>query len=393
MNPDMSIAIVGGSLVGPATALLLEKAGFHNVTLFEEMPHAESRSGGVMGVRFPVIDVLEEIGIDRREVTALHDTNVYGYDITMSGVPVARGASEFPGVVTSWDELHSRLASNVDINHKHKITSIGAVDGAMHLGVNDKDFGEFDLVIFADGRKSTGRELLDSTRSLEYQGYVVWRGLTDPPRPVPSGFNRYYNIDGGKLFSVTEPVIQSGRSYWELSHNLDRDVWRKLAGGEPEDRAYLLPHKVNDLAKDVIGKAMRHYPEPFKEIVANSEISGIPVNDTRFPNRAAFPIGKKGWAVLLGDALIPVRLQVGAGLNQGLLEAKRLIELLVSRDDPYLYRDWENDTLDVMAKWVELGRARVGRTNLGRYSPVRPGQTAAPRAGMSQWDEPVWVPA
>lgn len=393
MDRSLRIAIVGGSLVGPATKLLLRNAGFSNVEVFEEMRSAESRSGGVMGVRYPVIDILESIGIDRRDIIALRDTGVYGYDITRTGVAAARGRSEFPGIVTSWDALHGELAERVDVQYGHRVSGIRSVDGAQTLTVDGED-RVFDLVLCADGRKSTMRELLDPTRVLEYQGYVVWRGLTDPPRPIPSGFNRYYNIDGSKLFSVTEPVIQTGRSYWELSHNLSRADYVKLAGDDPERRAYLLPHLVrkSSAAQDFIVRAIEHYPDEFQSIIDNSEVSGIPVNDTRFPNRAAFPTGN-GWGALLGDALIPVRLQVGAGLNQGLLEAQRLVGLLETRDDfDHLMRDWESATLDIMAKWVELGRARVGRTNLGRYSPVRPGRTAVSLTG-SQWDEPEWVAA
>lgn len=400
MDRDMSIAIVGGSLVGPLTYLMLRQAGFSNVDIYEAMPTPESRSGGVMGLRYPVIDVLESLGIDRRSIQALRDPNVYAYDIARGGVPVARGASDFPGIVTSWDALHERLASLVDgIKYRHRVTGITEVDGTAMLSIIYRRGGNsvniekpYDLVLFADGRKSTGRELLDPSRKLEYQDYVVWRGLSDPPRPVPSGFNRYYNIDGGKLFSVTEPIIQNGRSYWELSHNLDRETWVKIAGGQPEDRAYLLPKDVNQFTRDTVMGALRHYPKSFQALVDGAEISGIPVNDTRFPNRAAFPFGK-AWAVLLGDALIPVRLQVGAGLNQGLLEAQRLVANLSTRDDEYVWRDWEAATLDTMAKWAELGRARVGRTNLGKYIPVRPGRTAVPQPGLTQWDEPIWVSA
>jgi 2-polyprenyl-6-methoxyphenol hydroxylase-like FAD-dependent oxidoreductase len=400
MDRDMSVAIVGGSLVGPLAYLMFRKAGFDNVDVYEEMPTPESRSGGVMGVRYPVIEVLENLSIDRRDIRALRDTNVYAYDISHDGVPVTRGASEFPGIVTSWDALHSRLMALVpDIKYRHTVHGIREVDGKAFLYITRRcphkglvEVGRsYDLVVFADGRKSTGRELLDSNRRLEYQHYVVWRGLSDPPRPVPSGFNRYYNIDGGKLFSVTEPIIQNGKSYWELSHNLDRATWEALAGGSPEERAYLLPKAVGTLARETVMKALHNFPKSFQDLVDGAQISGIPVNDTRFPNRAAFPIGNS-WAVLLGDALIPVRLQVGAGLNQGLLEAQRLVNALTKRDDSYMWRDWEGETLEVMAKWVELGRSRVGRTNLGKYTPVRPGKTAVALSD-SQWDEPEWVAA
>lgn len=390
MRRDLSIAIIGGSLVGPTLKLLLEQRGFTDVTVYEAMNRAQSRSGGIMGLRYPTISALESVGIDRRTITALRDKNTYAYDITKGGVPVSRGVSDFPGVVTSWDALHEQLAERVEILYNHRLTGLTPDgDGAKLTFANGKT-AEADLVLFADGRKSTGRELLDPGRRLQYQGYTVWRGLSEPPRPVPTGFNRYFDTEGGRLFSVTGPILQSGKSYWELSHNLAAVTWRAIAGGSPEDRAYLLPTSVTRLAREVVHQAMTNLPKAFRELVDGAEISGIPVSDTRMPDRAAFEIGN-AWAALIGDALIPVRLQVGAGLNQGLLEAVDLVDRLAVDDDMYdLMRKWEDASLDALARWVELGRSRVSRLNLGRYEPVRPGYTAVPTSD-SPFDEPAWV--
>jgi hypothetical protein len=57
---------------------------------------------------------------------------------------------------------------------------------------------------------------------------------------------------------------------------------------------------------------------------------------------------------------------------------------------PALY-GWQSSTLDRFAPWVELGRSRAHRNNLGWYIPVRPGFTAAPTS--DQWSEPTWVMA
>lgn len=390
MNRNTRIAIVGGSLVGPMTKLLLEKEGFTDVTVFEAMSEAQSRSGGVMGLRMPTIAVLESVGIRQRDIIALRDTNTYAYDLRKGGVPVSRGFSDFPGVVTSWDALHRQLSSRVDIQYRQAVTDIRAdKDGEMWLHFKHGE-APFDLVLFADGRKSTGRSLLDPLRTMEYQGYVVWRGLTDPPSPTPTGFNRYFDAIGSRLFSITGPIVQTGRSYWEFSHNMDRATWIDLVGASPEDRAYLLPNLVTHDVKAEIHRAMRHMPESFQSLVDDSEISGIPINDSRFPDRAFFQIGK-GYAALLGDALIPVRLQVGAGLNMGLLEGSSLVARLASDTDlADIFTQWEESTMDSMARWTELGRSRVSRLNLGHYIPVRPGWTSVPQT-TNTFDEPVWV--
>jgi 2-polyprenyl-6-methoxyphenol hydroxylase-like FAD-dependent oxidoreductase len=401
---DTVVAIVGGSLVGPATELFLRRQGWRNVVTYEALPAARSQSGGVMGLRQDTIDLLAELGVDIPAIQALDDRNVYAYDLTDHGA-VQRGVSAFPGVVTSWDALHAQLRRLVDVHTSHRLVGMDTVDGRWRLRFAHRPDAYADVVLFADGRHSTGRALLDPDRALRYNGYVVWRGLATPPATLPYGFERYYDIRHARLFSITAPLRQSGRSYWELSHNLPEQAYTAIAGAGPTERAFLLPQHIDASARAMIRDAARYLPDGFTALIENSEVAGIPVNDTTMPDRAVFHSsgssdGSSGGgggpaAVLLGDALLPVRLQVGAGLNQGLRQAAELTDTLTraltGADRAERLAGWERRTLDRLAPWVEQGRSRAHRNNLGVYEPVRPGRTTAP-AG-DQWAEPTWVSA
>jgi 2-polyprenyl-6-methoxyphenol hydroxylase-like FAD-dependent oxidoreductase len=384
-----SIAIIGGSLVGPAAELFLRRRGFADIITYEALPAAVSQSGGVMGLRHDTIALLTGLGVDVRVIEAISDRNVYAYDLTDQG-PV-RAVSAFPGVVTSWDALHAQLRRLVDVRANHRLVAMDEVDGRWRLRFRHRPDAFADVVVFADGRHSTGRALLDPRRPLRYNGYVVWRGLADPPEPVPHGFERYYDTRHGRLFSVTAPLRQSGRSYWELSHNLSQQTYTRIAGAGPTERAFILPERIDAYARDIIRDGARHLPDTFTTLIEGSEVAGIPVNDATMPDRAVFTGTGGPVAVLLGDALLPIRLQVGAGLNQGLRQAGEVADALTGPDRGRQLRCWEQHTLERLALWVEQGRSRAHRNNLGTYEPVRPGRTTTPSG--DQWSELRWVSA
>lgn len=392
MRQDARIAIVGGSLVGPATELMLRKAGFTNVTTFEASKIVEPTSGGVMGIRPDVLFKLEQLGFNVDDLVALHSSAVISHDVVQGSISV-RGSSMFPGKVASWDMLHKAFASKVNIQHGKRVISLNPTSNGAVLCFSDGTEYEFDLVIGADGRKSTLRGILDPDRQLSYQEYMVWRGLSPEVAPGTEGFHRYYDQPNGTLFSLTEPIIQgpsAGLQYFEYSHNLPADQYTSMAGKTPEERAYLLPFQITDQVRDQLYDSMDRYhlPQELRPAIDNSvSLTAIPVNDLPAPTQAHWKVGKAD-AVLLGDALVPVRLQVGVGLNNGLKQAHALVAHLAA--DQTL-RGWERHAINRLNAWVELGRSRAHRSNLGVYTPVRPGKTAVPSGGV--WDSPKWVPA
>lgn len=394
MKTQPKIVIVGGSLVGPYGDLALRKKGFTDITVLEANPHPYSQSGGVMGVRETTINHLADIGIRSRDIKALNDNNVYAFDDNGTEYPTRRNVSEFPGMVTSWDALHYELGRRVNVQLGHKVTAMTASAGRQYLTCTCGHVHEADIIMWADGRKSTGRTLVDPTRKLTYNGYVIWRGLVTPPADTPSGFHRYYDIDGGRLFSLTEPVIQSGKSYFEFSHNLPAEQWQNLTGKRPEEHAYMLPTWVkrhHDKVIQLIRANAVGLPHRFEDLIEHADVSGIPVNDIDFPTQLIHSHTDGGISVLFGDAAIPVRLQVGAGLNQGLAQMAGFVDAFTyerAANNPWA---WETTALDDLRKWVEQGRSRAHRNNLGWYLPVIKGRTTAPVG--DQWDAPGWVTA
>lgn len=386
MDKSAKIAIIGGSLVGPAAELFLRRAGFSNVATYEALSTAHSQSGGVMGLRKHVLDLLAAVGVKVDDLVALEDNHTYAFREADQHQLTA-----FPGIVIGWQPLHDQLRQLVDVHTRKRVTAMTEVGSRWRLDFADGTSVDADLVVGADGRKPFTRTVLDPKRVLRYNGYVVWRGLATPPTPVPVGFERHYDLRHGRLFAITAPIVSTGRSYWELSHNLSAQDYERVAGGPPTDVAFMLPGKGDKAAlREVVGRAAMHLPALYQQVIAESEIAGIPVNETDFPLHAAFQRAGGARAVLVGDALQAVRLQVGAGLNQGLLQVAELADALGTGADDALAR-WETSILDRLGPIVELGRSRAHRNNLGVYEPVRDGMTAAP--ADTTWSDPRWVTA
>lgn len=392
MRRQPKVIIVGGSLVGPSGDLFFRRRGYTDITVLEANPRPFSQSGGVMGVRANTLDMLGDVGIHAATVQALTSPDVYAFDINGGETPDLRGVSSFPGMVTSWDALHAELDKRVNVTRGHTVTNLVDDAGRTYVICTCGQQHDADVIVWADGRKSTGRTILAPNRPLTYNGYAVWRGLVQPPAQPPTGFHRYYDIEGGRLFSLTEPIVQSGMSYFEFSHNLPADEWQTLTGKSPEEAAYLLPGwvKRHPQVHDLIRRYAVGLPHRFEDIIDQAEVSGIPVNDVTFPDQLIYRHASGAVSVLIGDAAIPVRLQVGAGLNQGVQQIHDFVTAYASRH-PDALSHWEARHIASAARWVELGRSRAHRNNLGWYLPVHKGQTTAPEA--DQWTNPRWVAA
>lgn len=393
MNKSARIAIVGGSLVGPTAELLFRRAGFTHVTTYEALRTVHPQSGGVMGLRRRSTSILRDLGLPLEEAHAFTSSVVDSFDL-VHREPRFRKRDLFPGETITWSGLHDQLADRVDIHYGYRVVNVEpSGEGAIITFANGVQ-EEADLVIFADGRRSAGRALLDPTRPLEYNDYMVWRGLTTRVCSDVEGFRRYYDNPHGALFSVTEPTLPNQETYWEFSHNFPETIFEATVGTSPANRSFLLPQAVSHELRQLLwALAAVYLPSTLVDLVSDTqEIMGIPINDLPVPGRAAWRLGA-GAAVLLGDALATVRLQAGAGLNGGLQQAESLVQkLLACENSDVALLAWQRETIEALLPWVELGRKRALRTRLGRKLPdVRPGYTVPALAPSGNaFENPKW---
>src|SRR5690606_37642319 len=87
---------------------------------------------------------------------------------------------EIAGRFTSWSTFHRALSAGFDPARYHldaACTGIAEHADGVEVRFAHGHAERFDLVVFADGILSTGRNFIAPAARLEYAGYVTWRGF------------------------------------------------------------------------------------------------------------------------------------------------------------------------------------------------------------------------
>jgi 2-polyprenyl-6-methoxyphenol hydroxylase-like FAD-dependent oxidoreductase len=171
-----------------------------------------------------------------------------------------------------------------------------------------------DLLVGADGLRSTIRRGLLGDGNPRYAGYTAWRAVVAPEDElVPAG--EAWEVWGrGVRFICTQ--IGQGRVYWAVSKNA------------PEGE-----HDVSTgAAKDALLELCAGWLEPVEELIAATEKAAILRTDIydRDPVRKRWG---KGRVTLLGDAAHPMTPDLGQGACQAIEDAVALVECLEEREN------------------------------------------------------------
>ncbi|WP_433388652.1 monooxygenase [Micromonospora sp. KLBMP9576] len=368
------IAVIGGSLTGCTTALLLLDAGFTDVALYEAATGVAPREGGLIGLEHPALDVLDRLGIDQSEIVAYNSETVW--QVTVRGRQHIHTAQQvYPGRNTTWTLLHHALTSRLPDGVLHtgrRVTGIGTSHGQPLLAFADGSREVADLVVFADGRASTGRRLLDPSRRLRYAGYVAHRGYAPTPEASLRDFLR---LEPGPGCQYNVAPIPGGLD-WTFYLTCTPVDYTHHFGAPPERRMFALPHHIGPAARaHVDAHATRLLPTPHVATVHTTAVRmAVPVMDIDPPTRMAWPIGH-GWAVLLGDALAPVRPHTARGANNGIEQAAGLAAALTQHrrfgaDLAAALRGWQRRHLPTALAAIHQGPAIAAALGLGTPTPT-----------------------
>ncbi|MFG1952464.1 FAD-dependent monooxygenase [Micromonospora sp. NPDC048830] len=380
-RPQPRIAVVGGSLTGCTTALLLLHAGFDHVAIYEAAPDAMPRGGGLIGLEHPALDILDRLGIDQSEFVAYESETVWQVTVR-ARQPIHTTRQLYPGRNTTWTLLHTALTTRLPAGVLHTGRRVAALDvrnGQPVLTFGDGSREIADVVVFADGRASTGRRLLDPHRTLRYAGYTAHRGQTTTPDTPLRDFLRLE--PSGCQYNVA-PI--PGGLDWTFYLTCSPTDYAHHFGAPPQRRTFALPHHVGPAAHaHVDEQAARLLPAPHAATVHATTIRmAAPVMDIDPPTRMAWPVGR-GWAVLLGDALAPVRPHTARGANNGIEQAAGLTTALTQHhrhgaDLPAALHAWQRRHLPTVVTAIQQGAAIVAHLGLG--GTATSGRTPSGRA-------------
>lgn len=260
------IAVVGGSIAGCSAAIALGQDG-HNVQVFERsVQKLQDRGAGIV-IPAPLFESLKaRQWLDKDTAHIPLDSMSYRVNDS-NNAENGRSIWHRPldVVAMRWGHLFAQLRKRV--SDQDYINGIDVLDIAQNeesgqtLTLSDGSIYHADIVIAADGTHSRTRDLVNGPTTINYSGYVLWRGLLDqisPPSsqsPTPHNNVLWHPYTGGMAGCYKIPSSEhstSGQKHtlnWGIYDKIDIDLLSKLLPDATSTEASSA-HSLNDFAKE-----------------------------------------------------------------------------------------------------------------------------------------------
>lgn len=357
----MKVAVIGSGIGGLCAAVGLQSSGA-DVVVFERA--AEVRSGGSgLSVFANGLRALDSLGLGEgfRAITSPEAALFRGGQRLPDGSWLSTYPMESLTELRVVDrarlhELLVRALPRRSLRTRARVVDVTEQGDVRYVSASgERSIESFDLVVAADGLRSTIRAGWPRDPGITYSGYSTWRGITEHPINLRGEAGETWGL--GRRFGVAP--LADGRAYWFAVLNISHD--RRFA-----DDVAALNHNFGD------------WHDPIPELIAATpvaRISYLPIEELA----GRVPSFVRGRIVLLGDAAHAMTPNLGQGGGQAMEDAATLSALLapiaaaVTPDDASLHT--------ALSRYDKLRRprsqkiARRSRT-VGQLAQVR-GRTLA----------------
>jgi 2-polyprenyl-6-methoxyphenol hydroxylase-like FAD-dependent oxidoreductase len=380
--------VIGGSMSGLLAAIMLARRGWI-VDVFERVESELSGRGAGIVAQAELIARLDALGLDTRDLGVLARTRkLLEADGRISLTVTC------PQVLTAWERVYRVLRDAFPPHHYHRgraLTGFEQTGASVLAHFADGGTVEGDVLIGADGLRSTVRgQCLPDVAPL-YAGYCAWRALL-PESAIPPDIHEQlfesmaFCLPPGEqcvFYPVTGPDgdLRLGQRRYNV-------VWYRPAE-EATELVWLLTddsgvtHSISippplirrEATAAVRAAAERLLPPQFRTIVALIDEPILqPIYDLESPQLA---FGRAG---IVGDAAFVARPHVAAGVSKAADDAAVLAQALETDDVEAGLRRYQEQRLPEGRKIIERAR------HLGAY--LQATQSAAERARSARHSIP-----
>ncbi|HEU0026977.1 MAG TPA: FAD-dependent monooxygenase [Ktedonobacterales bacterium] len=308
------VLIVGAGIGGLVTAIALRREGV-DVSLFERASDLAPMGAGLT-IWANAITTLQRIGLGDMLASIgkpLMRSRILSWrGDTLAETPVETLARRFgtPMVAVHRADLQDALlaALGPGVVRTDAAGTGFTQDGAqarLRLASGEEVAG--DLLIGADGLRSTIRAQLFGATPPRYAGYTAWRGIARITPPQWAEAMATETWGGGRRFGLVP--LSNGRMYWFATLNAPQGA-RDRPGGRKRELLDLF--------------ASCHDPAP--AVIEATDEAAILRNDIY--DRPPLASWSRGRVTLIGDAAHPTTPNMGQGACQAIEDAAALAERL-----------------------------------------------------------------
>jgi 2-polyprenyl-6-methoxyphenol hydroxylase-like FAD-dependent oxidoreductase len=381
--------VIGGSMSGLLNGLLLRQAGW-TVDVYERVDSELSGRGAGIVAQAELIARLRTLGLPTDEL---------GVAITTRKILDTQGqfTHEFacPQVLTAWERVYRLLRDAFPPQHYHRgrgFTAFtqDATKVTAHFSSGEKV--DADLLVGADGIRSTVRQQAAPDVLPRYAGYSAWRALiaeSDFPTDVHRDLFAYmtFALPPGEQF-LGYPVAGPDNDL-RPGHRRYNIVWYRPADEKTKLRWLLtdergVTHAISippplirrEVIEEMRADAERLLGLQFRQIARLMDEPILqPIYDLESPQMAF------GRVAIAGDAAFVARPHVAAGVSKAADDAATLAGALIAESDvPSALKRFEAARLPENTRIIERAR------HLGAYLQATQTQEEKARAGIHSTD-------
>jgi 2-polyprenyl-6-methoxyphenol hydroxylase-like FAD-dependent oxidoreductase len=367
--------VIGGSIAGLFAANALRRIGW-DVTVFERAGEPLAGRGAGIGTHSELIAALRRLGLPVDDTIGVRVPTRICLD--RSGRLIHRLA--VPQLQSSWGRIYSLLRDalpapgyRLGMSLERFEQDASGVTAMFADGTRERG----DLLVGADGIRSTVREVLWPEVQPRYAGYVAWRGLVEesafPPQIHRELFESYAMCLPDGEMMLTYPVpgrdndTRPGRRCYNLMWYRPADYHRTLAElcTDASGRCHgssipppLLRPEVSASVRADAHALLAPQIAALMELIEQLFFQAI--FDLESPRMAL------GRVALVGDAAFVARPHVGVGVTKAALDGEALArELAASADAEGALDAYDRSRRRFGSRLVARGRA------LGAYIEAR----------------------